>query len=140
MLVDKMEWTPRYPSLRPQENDEWKLCEEVFYEFDADGKAALIVVPAGYVYDGASVPRFFWRIAGHPMDTETVMASLLHDYCFTNRPVVNGARVTFEDSADLYEEVARRAGSSWITRKAHKVAILSPFARALWNTHNKDFA
>ncbi len=37
-------------------------------------------IPAGYVSDGASVPRFFWRILSPAIDARTLMPSIIHDY------------------------------------------------------------
>lgn len=40
-----------------------------------------IEVEAGFVFDGASIPSFFWFIA-YPFDTEVIIAALVHDYIF----------------------------------------------------------
>lgn len=36
-------------------------------------------IPKGYCYDGASVPRFFWRIIGSNTDNQFLIAALIHD-------------------------------------------------------------
>lgn len=38
-----------------------------------------ISVPVGYVSDGASIPRFFWRMVGHPFSPLFVRPALVHD-------------------------------------------------------------
>lgn len=39
-------------------------------------------VKKGEVTDGASIPRFFWRVVGSPMDGEYLPAAIIHDhYC-----------------------------------------------------------
>lgn len=40
------------------------------------------VVPAGTRTDGASIPRFLWRICGHPLQAPRVYAALLHDWLY----------------------------------------------------------
>lgn len=35
--------------------------------------------PAGVYTNGASIPRFFWRIVGHPFDGRYRMAAAVHD-------------------------------------------------------------
>lgn len=37
-------------------------------------------VPAGFVSDGASVPRFLWALFGHPLDRRHRRAGVLHDW------------------------------------------------------------
>lgn len=36
-------------------------------------------IPKGYCFDGASVPRFFWRIIGSNTDNKFLIAALIHD-------------------------------------------------------------
>lgn len=39
-------------------------------------------VPKGAVVDGASIPRFFWRVIGGPLEGPYRKASVIHDfYC-----------------------------------------------------------
>ena len=42
------------------------------------------VIPAGYVSDGASVPRFFWRILSPNIDGRTLVPSIIHDFEYEN--------------------------------------------------------
>ena len=41
-----------------------------------------IVVPAGFITDGASIPRFAWSIIGGPMSGKYVAAAILHDWLY----------------------------------------------------------
>ena len=45
-----------------------------------------ITVPAGFQSDGASVPRFFWRIVFPPGDTRALLAALVHDWIYRTHP------------------------------------------------------
>lgn len=38
------------------------------------------IVPAGFVTDGASIPRFLWRLLGHPFQSDYIDVFILHDY------------------------------------------------------------
>ena len=53
-------------------------------EFLTDGRAVTLdrygEVPSNFVFDGASVPRFFWRLLGHPFDKHHLRGSLRHDW------------------------------------------------------------
>ena len=43
------------------------------------GSVVEIVIPAGYHWDGATIPQPCWSIIGHPMDPQFALASLAHD-------------------------------------------------------------
>lgn len=45
-----------------------------------------LTVPAGFSYDGASVPRFFWRVIFPPVHPKTRRAALFHDYINRTQP------------------------------------------------------
>lgn len=49
------------------------------YQFD---------IPKGYCFDGASIPRFFWRIIGAPTDNEFLIAALVHDELCSRKELV----------------------------------------------------
>jgi hypothetical protein len=42
----------------------------------------LILVPKGFESDGCSMPRFFWRLFGHPFDMQYLREAILHDYLY----------------------------------------------------------
>ena len=39
-----------------------------------------IKIPSAYMWDGASIPRFLWRVVGSPFQPKFMAPSLLHDY------------------------------------------------------------
>lgn len=45
-----------------------------------------LTVPAGFESDGASVPRFFWRIVFPPGDTRALRAAFVHDWIYRTHP------------------------------------------------------
>lgn len=49
-------------------------------------------IPKGYCYDGASIPRAFWRVVGSPMDNRFLIAALIHDVLCENHSYVNNDR------------------------------------------------
>ncbi len=46
----------------------------------------------GYRWDGASIPRAFWRLIGSKTDPEFQIASLLHDKLCENHSFINNDR------------------------------------------------
>lgn len=49
-------------------------------------------IPKGYCYDGASVPRFFWRIIGSNTDNKFLIAALVHDVLCENHKYIDNDR------------------------------------------------
>lgn len=49
-------------------------------------------IPKGYCFDGASVPRFFWRIIGSNTDNKFLIAALIHDVLCENHSYINNDR------------------------------------------------
>lgn len=49
-------------------------------------------IPKYYCFDGASVPRFFWRVIGANTDNKFLIAALVHDVLCENHHYVNNDR------------------------------------------------
>ena len=49
-------------------------------------------IPKGYCFDGATVPRFFWRIIGSNTDNKFLIAALVHDVLCENHHYVDSDR------------------------------------------------
>ena len=45
-----------------------------------------LTIPAGFESDGASVPRFFWRVVFPPGDPPAMLAAFVHDYIYRTHP------------------------------------------------------
>ena len=45
-----------------------------------------LTVPAGFESDGASVPRFFWRLVFPPGDQKALRAAFVHDWLYRTHP------------------------------------------------------
>lgn len=62
---------------------QWRLTKPLFYRHDTPQGSRVIVVPAGYRTDLASVPRPAWWLV--PRDDEQARRpSVVHDYIYTN--------------------------------------------------------
>ena len=58
-----------------------KLIEPVLF---TDSKGVGWLAPTGSIIDGASIPRFFWRLIGAPLSGIYRRASVIHDvFCVT---------------------------------------------------------
>ena len=49
-------------------------------------------IPKDYCYDGASVPRFFWRVIGSNTDNKFLIAALVHDVLCENHHYIDNDR------------------------------------------------
>ena len=49
-------------------------------------------IPKGYCYDGASIPRLFWRIIGSNTDNRFLIPALIHDILCENHSFIEKDR------------------------------------------------
>ena len=69
-----------------------KISLEVIIEDKKKKKSYSFEIPKGYCFDGASVPRFFWRIIGSNTDNKFLVAAMVHDYMCENHGCINSDR------------------------------------------------
>lgn len=50
------------------------------------------VIPKCYCYDGASIPRLFWRVIGANTDNKFLIAALIHDVLCENHDFIDNDR------------------------------------------------
>lgn len=50
------------------------------------------IIPNNYTWDGASIPRLFWRLIGSKTDPRFVIASMVHDVLCENHNYVENNR------------------------------------------------
>lgn len=62
----------------PDGGECWVLVADFHVRVDGMG----FTVPAGYVTDGASIPRLLWRLCGHPMTTRRFPIAVFHDWLY----------------------------------------------------------
>ena len=84
------------PRIEPVIDKEvWRLTEDFRVEIDG----ALIVVPEGFMTDGASIPRFLWRLCGHPMLTKRFPIAVTHDFIYAE-----GLGYTRVEADEIYRD------------------------------------
>ena len=79
-------------------------------------KVYTFTIPAGYDYDGASIPRFLWRFIGAKESIEFKVAALVHDVLCENHHYVDNNRYFADKHNDLIERMVRVEDS---TKSAH---------------------
>lgn len=78
---------------------------EVDLEYKRNGsyRTKMFNIPAGYEFDGASIPPMFWGVIGEPDEPEFIIAALVHDYLYEKR--------WYRDMADAaFQELLEDAG------------------------------
>ena len=71
--------------LYQKKNDTWAiLLQEIVFSY----KGQLYTIPVGFKSDGASLPRFFWRLIGHPFDMAYLREAIIHDYLYKYQPCI----------------------------------------------------
>lgn len=50
------------------------------------------VIPKGYCWDGATIPRLFWRLIGAKTDSRFLIPSMIHDVLCENHDYVDNDR------------------------------------------------
>ena len=58
--------------------DMWELAKDWLISYKGED----YLLPAGFMTDGASIPRFLWRVCGTPLKTPRLYAALVHDFIY----------------------------------------------------------
>ena len=138
--------TPALFSESPKSITGYRVAADVEYAIDS----ITFKVPAGYEFDGASIPPLAWPIIGSPFHPEFMRAALAHDWLYathlTDRKTADAAfkAILIEDGAggtraDLMYSAVRLAGRfSWGDRP-EDVAYLT-YLRELIVADGRDLA
>ena len=78
---------------------------------------AILEVDAGFQYDGASVPRWAWTLAGHPFAQDTLPAATAHDALYAAQLYDRG----FTDR--IFKRHLDASGASYRKRKIYWAAV-----------------
>ena len=84
-------------------------CEK--YEF---------TIPKDYTWDGASIPRFFWRLIGAKTDPKFLIPSLIHDVLCENHDYVDNERYF---STIVFERLLYVSGVNGLSRWMMKHSV-----------------
>jgi len=65
-------------------------------------------LPVGFQTDGASIPRFLWRLCGTPLEVPRLYAALVHDWLYSG----GDPEATRQDADALYRDIQIALGIS----------------------------
>lgn len=77
-------------------------------------------IPKGYKWDGATIPKFFWRIVGSSTQPEFLIASCIHDILCENHNYIDNNRNL---SSLVFKELLLEAGVGKIKAKIMYLAV-----------------
>lgn len=125
--------TLEQPDIRPTGPGEYTLYTEYRY----DKKTVpyrMLWIPAGFKYDGASVPRFLWSVSGIRPDGLIRAAALIHDFIY--RYAGWNGLYTRKQADALFRHIIREAGLGWWTAvRAYRAVRL--FGWIPWRKNSK---
>ena len=117
---------PDQPAVIPQSNGNWYLS------VDYIGPAinnSVTIISDGFITDGATIPRFAWRLLNHPMQVPLIAAAILHDAEYS-------AELHTRKECDLrFLEAMYLLKISWLKRNTIFAAVRS-FGWVVWNRHS----
>jgi len=126
------------PDARPIAGGRYRLHGEYGYEAWIAGGAPLdfvVMIPDGFIWDGASVPRLLWTLSGIRPDGLARAAALVHDYIYRRHAHLSAPPVTRLMADKLFRYMIREAGGSkWLAFRAYWAVRL--FGRAAWKSGN----
>jgi hypothetical protein len=105
-----------------------KLLEDVrFNVVQMCGVTLSVIVPSGFTCDGASIPRPFWWIVGHPLEGGPLRAAIIHDHLCCQAQT--RAERRFADT--VFAWVMEEMGIGWWRRTAMFLAVRA-YATLIW--------
>lgn len=90
-----------------------------------------ITVPAGFEYDGASIPRPCWSIIGSPFAPEFMTAAVFHDWLYYTHTLNR------EDADQVLYDLLRENGVGAVKAGVIHRAVRM-FGGAYWPNTNED--
>jgi len=86
-------------------------------DFSYENEKIKVTAKAGFEFDGASIPKFFWRAVGHPFSFKLLRPAVIHDICYATECFER------EYSDDLFEEMLDFAGVSELVENSMYYAV-----------------
>jgi len=88
-----------------------------------------LIIPEGFHFDGASIPRFCWTIIGVEPFGRIVGAAILHDLCYCNLGNVrlkDGTWVTISEreADETFYERAKQCELNWLQSRLVRRAVI----------------
>ena len=127
--------TFKQPNITPITRKLYRLEEDYCYRWKHSGNHYRITVPAGFQYDGNSVPRIIWTLAGIRPDGLNRAAGLVHDFIYRycgKLPANSFQTLGFNDEwICIVSNLWSRHGADRLYGRLLRVADVSPYRRRI---------
>jgi hypothetical protein len=67
--------------ITPKSRNKYEVCEDYPFKIDAQ----VMTIPKGFISDGASIPKAFWKIIGTPFSPSFIEAAIVHDFLISKQ-------------------------------------------------------
>lgn len=130
-MKNRLQLSPSWHYMYPNEPG-MTVCSD--FSFIAFGGGAH-TIPAGFWYNGASIPALFWQLIYSPFDPRILEAACIHDWLYTNKAVGRSVadatlrmyiQINCRDKikpAIVQKAVAMFGGGSWKDSPADKTYL-----------------
>jgi hypothetical protein len=127
--------TFKQPNISPIARGLYRLEEDYCYQWEHNGSHYRITVPAGFRYDGNSVPRIIWTLAGITPDGLNRAAGLVHDFIYRHcgkLPANSFQTLSFNDEwVCIVSNIWSRHGADRLYARLLRVAGVSSYRRRI---------
>ena len=86
-----------------------------------NGKNYVIRIGKNYNWNGANIPKVFWRIVGSQYNPEFLPASMVHDFCCENKDIIDKHGV--QVSSDIFRDILILYGVKPLKAKTMAAAV-----------------
>jgi hypothetical protein len=122
------------PVVEPHGKGSYRLVSDFTYQ--CPRFLTRVVIKAGFVFDGASIPRLFWSTTGSPFLPEYIGPGLVHDNLYRAGKESNGARISRKTADYVFGHALELNAVGWYTRyKLYQGVRLGGWKA--WNKHRK---
>ena len=118
-----------FPQIKTMPFDRKRVIVTEDYRFAFEGER--YTIPAGFIFDGASIPRLFWTSTGTPFEPEHLTAGGIHDFFYWN------AAVSRKKADKFFHELLLKHGESRYTSRKMYLAVRSPAGWWAWRKWRK---
>ena len=108
---------PDKPAIRPLKGADYVLAEDFYFPAKVGEWDVVVWVKPGFRSDGASVPRFLWRVLGSPYDPDIVAQSIAHDALY------RGEIVPRKDADAAYRDLMAEGGVGKRRRRVFWIGV-----------------
>lgn len=120
----------------------FKLHNDVPVHIITNKRAFTFTIPNKFIWNGADIPRFLWRLVGSRTDNAFLMASMVHDYLLDKKQDIYGSVLNKSISVKeyrrltslIFREVLKNSGE-----KVVKANVMSWFVDVYQMCHRRSW-